>query len=193
MGRLCGNANDTAGRSWAGVASLLALLVPAFTEIIGSRVDDDGALYYCQSLDLLKILEKGQTYSENAVLADQLDKAVADAAFGIALGIGLEVAQVTDMAFRIGRATVGLAVGVVWSHISVFVSALFPRLASLRTVRAGAGASVGVVSELMDVDATLGIGVVAGDVPGDGSRRGFGGLLEGHLSSDLGVSSDDGN
>jgi hypothetical protein len=32
------------------------------------------------------------TYAENAVLADQLDLAVADAALGIALAIGFDVA-----------------------------------------------------------------------------------------------------
>lgn len=61
------------------------------------------------------------------------------------------------------------------------------------TVRAGAGASVGVVTELMDVHASLGIGIVAGDVPRDGGRSGLGGLLKDHLSSDLRVSSNDSN
>jgi hypothetical protein len=32
------------------------------------------------------------TYAQNAVLADQLDEAVADTALGVALGVGLEVA-----------------------------------------------------------------------------------------------------
>jgi hypothetical protein len=45
----------------------------------------------------------------------------------------------------------------------------------------------------MDVHTTLGVGVVAGDVPGDGGRGGFGGLLEGHLAGDLGVSPENGN
>lgn len=60
-------------------------------------------------------------------------------------------------------------------------------------MRAGAGAAVGVVTELMDVHATLGTRVVARDVPGDAGGRGLRGLLEGHLSGDLGVSSEDGN
>jgi hypothetical protein len=60
-------------------------------------------------------------------------------------------------------------------------------------VRTGASASIGVVTELMNVHTTLGIGVVAGDVPGNGGRGGFGGLLEGHLSGDLGVSPENGN
>lgn len=60
-------------------------------------------------------------------------------------------------------------------------------------MRAGAGAAVGVVAELMDMHAPLGIGVVTGDVPADGRWGGLGGLLEGHLARDLGVSSDDGD
>ena len=35
---------------------------------------------------------KAFTYTQNAILANQLDEAVADATFGVALGIGLEVA-----------------------------------------------------------------------------------------------------
>lgn len=61
------------------------------------------------------------------------------------------------------------------------------------TVGSGRGAAVGVVSEGVDVHATLGIGVVAGDIPSD-----FGGgrlrlLLEGDGTADLGVTTDDGN
>ena len=57
----------------------------------------------------------------------------------------------------------------------------------------GAGASVGVVAELVDVDAALGGGVAAGNVPSDGSWGGFGGLLEGDGASDFGIAADDGN
>lgn len=60
-------------------------------------------------------------------------------------------------------------------------------------MRAGGGAAVGVVTEGVNVHATLGVGVVAGDVPGDGGGSGLGGLLEGDGSGDLGVTTDDGN
>lgn len=60
-------------------------------------------------------------------------------------------------------------------------------------MRTSTCAAVGVVTELMNVHASLSIGVVAGDVVGDGGRRGFGGLLEGHLTSDFRVSSEDGD
>lgn len=61
------------------------------------------------------------------------------------------------------------------------------------TVRAGRGATVGVVTELVNVHATLGIGIVTGDVVGDGGGRGLVGLLEGDGAGDLRVSSDECN
>lgn len=62
-----------------------------------------------------------------------------------------------------------------------------------RTVRPGAGTAVGVVAELVDVHATLGGGVVALDVIGDGGLRGLGGLLKGHGTADGGITSEDSN
>ena len=61
------------------------------------------------------------------------------------------------------------------------------------TVRASGGAAVGVVTELVDVETTLSVGVVAGDVPGDGGRGVLVSLLEGDGARDLGVSADDSN
>ena len=58
------------------------------------------------------------------------------------------------------------------------------------TVRSGAGAAVGVVTELVDVHAALGGGVVAAEVVGDGRWGGFGRLLEGDGPADLGVSAE---
>lgn len=59
------------------------------------------------------------------------------------------------------------------------------------TVRAGGGAAVGVVTEGVDVHATLGVGVVTGDVPGDLGGSGLGLLLEDDGAGDLGVATDD--
>lgn len=59
------------------------------------------------------------------------------------------------------------------------------------TVRASRGAAVGVVTKGVDVHATLGVGVVAGDIPRDSGGGRLGGLLEGHGSGDLGVTTDD--
>ena len=54
-------------------------------------------------------------------------------------------------------------------------------------MRAGRGATVGVVAEGVDVEATLGVGVVAGEVPADGGRVGLGSLLESDGAGDLRV------
>ena len=61
------------------------------------------------------------------------------------------------------------------------------------TVRTGRGAAIGVVAELVDVEATLGIGILASDVPGDGGWRGLGRLLEGDSALDVGVTAEDSN
>ncbi len=58
-------------------------------------------------------------------------------------------------------------------------------------MRAGRGAAVGVVTEGVDVEATLGVGVLAADVPGDGGRRRLGVLLEDDGTRDLRVPADD--
>lgn len=60
-------------------------------------------------------------------------------------------------------------------------------------MRSGRGASVGVVAELVDVHSTLGVGIVAADVVGDGGWGRLRGLLKGHGAFDLRVSSDDGD
>ena len=56
-----------------------------------------------------------------------------------------------------------------------------------RTVRTSRGAAVGVVTELVNVESTLGVGVVARDVPGDGGGSTLGGLVESDGTGDLGV------
>jgi len=94
---LLGDTNDTASGTSASVASLLALLVLALAEIVGAGVDDNGA-------------------AEDALGADQLDELVRDGALGVALGVGLEVAQVADVALAVGGSTVGLVVGVDWGR-----------------------------------------------------------------------------
>ena len=57
-------------------------------------------------------------------------------------------------------------------------------------MRAGRGAAVGVVTEGVDVEATLGVGVVAGDVVGDGGGSGLGLLLEDHGALDVRVTTE---
>jgi hypothetical protein len=61
------------------------------------------------------------------------------------------------------------------------------------TVRTSTSAAVGVVTESVDVHATLSVGVVAGHVPGHGGVGALGGLLEGDGALDVGVTTDNGN
>ena len=84
---LCSNANDTARGPSARIASRLALLMSTFTQIVRARVDHDRA-------------------AENALRPDQLDQRVLNAAFAVALGVSLEVAEVADMAVAVGGGTV---------------------------------------------------------------------------------------
>ena len=60
-------------------------------------------------------------------------------------------------------------------------------------MRAGRRAAVGVVTKGVDVEAPLGVGVVAGDIPGDGGGSRLGLLHEGDGTGDLGVTTDDSN
>jgi hypothetical protein len=63
---------------------------------------------------LILLQNKGprSTYAQNALSTDQLHQLVLHGTSGIALGISLEVAQVTDVALRIGGSTMGLGEGV---------------------------------------------------------------------------------
>lgn len=56
----------------------------------------------------------GLTYANNRLGANQLDVLVLDRALGVTLGIGGDVAKVTNVAGLIGGSTVGLVVGVDW-------------------------------------------------------------------------------
>jgi hypothetical protein len=50
-------------------------------------------------------------------------------------------------------------------------------------------AAIGVVTKLMNMHATLSIGIISGDVPCDGGWGGLGGLLECNSSGDLRITS----
>lgn len=60
-------------------------------------------------------------------------------------------------------------------------------------MRAGRGAAVGVVTESVNVEAALGVGVVAGNVPGDGGGSRLGLLLKDDGAVDLAVTTENGN
>ena len=82
------NPNDSESRSAASITRRLALLVTTLSEIIGAGVDDDGA-------------------SEDALETDELDEVVGDGAFDVALGVGLEVAEVANVALLVGGGAMG--------------------------------------------------------------------------------------
>lgn len=108
--------------------------------------------------------------AEDAVWADELDVLVFDRALAVALAVGLEVAQVSYVALAVLWGAVLLAVGVeVWACRS---------------------ASIGVVSKRMNVHTTLGIGIVASDIVGDLGWATLGVLLEGHLTLDIAVTTE---
>lgn len=121
--RLLGNADDPARRPGAGIPGLLALLGVALAEVVGAGVDDDGALFQHQESGLLgglrwekgvRGLGEGETYAQDALRADQLDQGVGVGAFGAALAVGLDVAEVADVAFGVGGGAVGFGEGVDW-------------------------------------------------------------------------------
>ena len=134
--------------------------------------------------------------SQHALGPNELNEAVGNAAFGIALAVGFEVAEIADVALGVGGGAVLFAEGVDWerkegvrggcygvrwerkSWCGIMGGGL------LRTVRTSACAAVCVVAELMDVHAALGGGVAAVDVVGDGGGGGFGGLFEGYGTAD---------
>lgn len=100
----------TAGRARAGVARLQRLLVASLAEVVSAGVADDGPLAIV-SISVLQNTVLG-TYANDTLGANDLDELVGHRALGVALGIRLDVAEVTNMAVLIGRGTVGLAVGV---------------------------------------------------------------------------------
>jgi len=86
---LSGDANDTTSRAKASVSGLLGLRVVALAEIINAGVDDDSS-------------------ANDALRSNELDKLVCDRSYSVALSVGLDVSQVTDVTLLISRGTVGL-------------------------------------------------------------------------------------
>jgi hypothetical protein len=166
---LVGDTNDTASGAGTGVTGLLGLLVSALAEVVGAGVDNNGALW--KSV-WLYVWRKGKvTYANDALGADELDQLVLDAALGVTLAVGLEVTEVTDVTLLVAGGTVGLVVRVDWrwsAHVHDcrhnIVCAAY-QISSALTVRSGRSAAVSVVTEGVDVHATLSVGIVASDIP----------------------------
>jgi hypothetical protein len=140
------------------------------------------------------------TYADNALGPNELDVLVGHGARGVALGIRLDVAEVTNVAVLVARGAVGLVVGVDYAKSSKSKSRKrgveegtkpsWPRN-PVPTVRASRGAAIGVVTKGVDVHATLGVGIVAGNVPSDSSLGRLVLLLEDDRAGNLGVTTDD--
>lgn len=63
-------------------------------------------------MDVLQRINSAATYAKDALSTDQLDELVLLGANGVTLGIGREVAKVTDVTLLVGGGTVGLGEGV---------------------------------------------------------------------------------
>lgn len=94
---LTSNANDTTSRTTTGVTGLLGLVVTTLTQVISTSVDDNGT-------------------AQDTLSAEQLHERVLLGARSVALGVGGEVTQVTDVTVGVFRGTVGLAVRVDYYH-----------------------------------------------------------------------------
>jgi hypothetical protein len=106
--------------------------------------------------------------TDDGVRADERKVRVADLNLGNTGGVGLEITQVTDVPDFSSSVTVG-GTGRV-------------------EVRTSGGATVGVVTELVDVETSLGVGVHVLDFTRDGDRTAGGFLGEGDDTLDGGVS-----
>ena len=73
------------------------------------------------------------------------------------------------------------------------VQVLYRPITNQLTMRSGGGTPVCVVTESVNVHSTLSIGIIARDVPCYGGWAGFGGLLEGDGSLDVGITTENGN
>jgi len=96
--------------------------VATLAEIVGASMNDNGALVTSQHQGIWK-KEKEETYADDALGADQLDQLVCVASLSIALGVGLEVTQVTNVALLVGWGTVCLVVRVDCHRLSMYIVA----------------------------------------------------------------------
>lgn len=93
MARSSGNANNPTRRPSTSIARSLALLMPSLPQIIRAGMHDDRT-------------------AQDALWPNKLDQGVLHAAFAVALAVGLEVAEVADVALAVGGGAVLLGVRV---------------------------------------------------------------------------------
>jgi hypothetical protein len=98
---------------------------------------------------------------------NQLDQVIRDGTLSDTFSIGLDVTQVTDVSDLVGWGTVGLA-----EWVEVWTSR---------------GTAVGVVTKLVNVEATLSIDIVTSDLVGDSSWLVLRGLFKANNTGNTGV------
>lgn len=147
----------------------------SLTKIIGVTVNNNGTLALPSALFFFfrSELRPEKTYSHDALGPNQLDLIVHDASLSSPLTICLKVSQITNVSFT-----------VIWCTM-----VLVKRI----EMRSGGGTSISVVPKLVDVHSTLSVGVVSGNLVGDGCRGRLVFLREGDSSTHSGVSTDDGD
>lgn len=108
MTDLTSNTDNPTSRTATGVTGLLGLLVTALTHVVRASMHDQSA-------------------AQHALGTEQLDERVLLVAHGVALGVGVEVAQVTDVAVAVVGRPVGFAVGVdcFFTIISISILSLY--------------------------------------------------------------------
>lgn len=106
--------------------------------------------------------------ANDRVLTNQLDKQVSLLTLGKSAGVSGDVSKVSDVTNIVLRSSVVLLERV--------------------EVRTSGSASIGVVTKLVDVESTQSVGVVSGNLPGDGGVVVLSLLLEGDQTLDVGVS-----
>jgi hypothetical protein len=83
----------------------------SLAKIIGAVVDDNGALL---QHSVLAHHKRANTHANDALGANELDELVGHGSLGVALGVRLEVPEVTDVTVRISGRTMLLVERVDW-------------------------------------------------------------------------------
>lgn len=141
----------------------------SLTKIVSCTVHNNRALDLPSAL-VFKTPKGGWrgTYPQDAFRPDQLDVFIHDGPYSNTLAVRLNVSQITNVSFTVVGCTVALSERV--------------------EMRSGRGASVAVVTKFVDVHSTLGVGVIASNIVGDGGRRRLALLSESNGSRHSGVS-----
>ncbi|KAH3665960.1 hypothetical protein OGAPHI_004149 [Ogataea philodendri] len=149
---LSSETNNTTSWSQTGVTSFQRVGVATLTQVIGTGVNNNGS-------------------SQNGVLTQELDERVLLSTLSQSVGVGGDVAEVTNVSLR-----------VLWSTVV---------LAEWVEVRTSRSTSIGVVTKLVNVESSQSIWIVTGNFPGNSGWIGFGRLFESNNSLNSRITSHD--